>query len=144
MAFQITTAIDFDATPDKIWDTLTDFANYPLWSDFIQNIEGSPVVGNTLKVTLPGMTFKPRVLTSEPEKHFSWLGHLLFKGLFDGEHRFILSALPTGGTRLEHTEEFSGILAGLFRRKLDTSVRDNFIMFNIALKKAVEDKISKA
>ncbi len=139
MAFQITTFIDIDAPTEKVWATLTDFERYPLWSPFIQKIEGYPQVGKKIKVTLPGMTFRPRVVALDHGKHFSWLGNLLFKGIFDGEHHFILSELANGGTRLEHSEKISGVLTRLFQHKLDVSVNDHFIMFNTALKNSVEN-----
>ena len=44
------------------------------------------------------MTFKPKVLTYQVNKEFSWIGHLLFTGLFDGKHKFELIDNGNGTT----------------------------------------------
>lgn len=80
------------------------------------------------------MTFKPKVLVFEPEKEFRWLGHLLFPGLFDGEHIFELTDQGNGTTVLVHMEKFKGILVPLFQKMLDTNTLEGFNAMNRALK----------
>ena len=65
----------------------------------VRSAEGSLTPGSKLTVRLQppgskGMTFKPTVLKADPGGELRWIGHLLFPGLFDGEHHFII----------EHTE----------------------------------------
>jgi hypothetical protein len=48
---------------------------------------------------------------------------VLFKGLFDGEHYFILEPLEDGKTKLTHGETFSGILVPLFAKTLQKTER---------------------
>src|SRR5690554_2844594 len=93
---QIETEILIDAAPEAVWKVLTDFENHPLWNPFIQSIEGEKVVGKTLVVSIKppdgnGMTFRPEVLVFEPYREFRWRGKLGIKGIFDGEHYFLLS-----------------------------------------------------
>jgi len=95
MAKEIKTEIVIQATPEKIWSILTDFENYPNWNPFISTIEGNAVRRNKIKVSIhpPGgkkMTFRPIVITKKDEKELSWRGKVLFRGLFDGEHKFEL------------------------------------------------------
>ena len=76
-----------------------DFKSYPEWNPFIVSAEGEPTVGARLKIDIqpPGgkkMTFKPKVITADRGKEFTWLGRLLFPGLFDGEHSFKFEELP--------------------------------------------------
>ena len=84
------------------------------------------------------MKFTPTVLKVEPNRALRWLGHLLFPGLFDGEHIFELETAGEKATQFIQREEFNGILVGLFRKNLDTSIKSGFIAMNAALKKEVE------
>jgi hypothetical protein len=34
------------------------------------------------------MRFRPTVLKAEPPRELRWLGHFVFRGIFDGEHIF--------------------------------------------------------
>ena len=42
---EIKTEIIIDSKPEKVWEVLTDFENYPTWNPFIQNISGEQKVG---------------------------------------------------------------------------------------------------
>ena len=95
-------------------------------------------VGNIIKAELGGMTFKPEVLVYEKNKEFKWIGKLLFKGLFDGEHRFQLMDNSDGTTTFIQSEKFSGLLVRLFAKKLDRETKGDFVAMNEALKKRVE------
>jgi len=140
---EILTNIEIDAPVDAVWSVLTDFAGYGRWNPFIRQISGELRRGAQLQVTLgpPGkrpLRFKPIVQLVEPQKALHWLGHLLFTGLFDGEHIFELEAAGPNATRFVQREKFSGILVGLFRKNLDTDIKNGFIAMNEALKKEVE------
>ncbi|MEL7148038.1 MAG: SRPBCC domain-containing protein [Bacteroidota bacterium] len=134
----IYTTIKINATPDSVWNVLTDFDKYPEWNSFINTITGKLSVGKQITVQLPGMTFKPRVLTVEKDSELKWLGSLLFKGLFDGEHRFLLIDNKDGTTTLEHSENFSGVLVKLFSGKLDNETKAGFEQMNEQLKQRAE------
>ena len=88
MANQIKTSIVINATPQKVWNILMDFEKYSEWNSFILKISGKQKEGEYLNVQMEGMRFKPKVIKIICGKEFRWLGHLLFKGIFDGEHIF--------------------------------------------------------
>ena len=149
MPFELRTEIVIDASADRVWSTLTDFARFPEWNPFVRAIEvdgalavdGAIAVGARLAIqlTTPAgkkMKFSPRVITLEPARHFAWLGRVLIPGLFDGEHHFELEPIDAGTTRFVHSERFSGVLVPLFRRSLDTDTRAGFEAMNRALKPA--------
>lgn len=138
MAKQIKTSIVINAAPEKVWKVLTDFNSYPAWNPFVKSVEGEVAVNNRIKIQLPGMKFQPRILAYEPAREFRWLGSLLFKGIFDGEHQFILQKNEDGSTTLVHGEQFSGLLVPLLSKKLDTETRAGFEEMNRALKSRVE------
>lgn len=145
MAKEIKTEILINATPDKVWAILTDFENYPNWNPFIKSIKGQVAVGNTITARMEppesnGMTFKPKVLEFETNKEFRWLGHLLFPGLFDGEHKFELIDNKNGTTTFIQSEKFKGILVPLFKKMLDNNTKNGFILMNQKLKELAENK----
>ena len=39
---QLHTSIDIDATPERVWEILTDFAAYPQWNPFMPEVTGTP------------------------------------------------------------------------------------------------------
>jgi hypothetical protein len=87
------------------------------------------------------MKFKPTILVRSENKELRWLGKLLFKGLFDGEHSFRIVDNENGTCTFYHEESFSGILVGLFAKKLDTDTKQGFIEMNEKLKELVEAKL---
>jgi hypothetical protein len=142
MAHELRTEIDIDAPPSSVWAILTDLSAYPDWNPFITSSEGSVGVGERLTNRLepPGgkaLTFKPTITAVEEGRVLEWLGRLVVPGLFDGRHRFEL--VPTGdGSRLIHTERFSGVLVPLLKKRLDTETLAGFAAMNTALKARAE------
>lgn len=134
----IHTSIDIHASRETIWKILTDFEKYPTWNPFVKSLTGEVKVGHSIKIVLPGMKFTPQVRTFEEQTEFSWLGHLWFKGLFDGEHKFHLTDLGNGITRFDHSEHFKGILVGAFAKRLDADTKPGFEEMNRALKARAE------
>lgn len=146
MAYDLHTEIEIDAPPARVWEVLTDLADYPAWNPFITSSAGTVAVGERLvnRLEPPGgkpLTFKPTVTEVEEGKALEWLGRLGVPGLFDGRHRFELA--PHGaGTRLVHAERFTGLLVPLFRSSLDNGTRAGFRAMNEALKARAEDDAS--
>lgn len=145
MAKEIKTEIIINATPEKVWSILKDFDNYPNWNPFIKSIKGEVKVGNkiTIRIEPPeskGMTFKPKILTFETNKELKWLGHLLFVGLFDGEHKFELIDNGNGTTTFRQSENFKGILVPFFKKQLDNNTKKGFEEMNKKLKELAEQK----
>lgn len=142
MAKEINTEILINATPEKVWSILTSFDDYPNWNPFIKSIKGEAKVGNKIKVNIEppnskAMTFEPRVLAFETNKELRWLGHLLFKGLFDGEHKFEIIDNGNGTTTFKQSEKFKGILIGLLNLE---KTKNGFEAMNEKLKEMAERK----
>ena len=66
------------------------------------------------------------------------MGHLLFPGLFDGEHKFELVDNHDGTTTFIQSEIFKGILVPLFNKMLDTNTVNGFNLMNQKLKELSE------
>jgi len=140
---QLHTEIEIGASAWRVWELLTDFASYPEWNPFIRSISGEPAPGERLQARLepPGgraMTFKPKVLTAEPNRELRWLGHLLVPGLFDGEHSFTIQPLEDDRVRFIQREAFKGLLVPLFAQSLESNTRRGFEEMNHALKERAE------
>jgi len=143
MAKEIKSEILINAMPEKVWSILTDFDKYPNWNPFIKSITGNVLVGNKITARLEppgakGMTFKPKVLVFETNKELRWIGHLLFPGLFDGEHKFELIYNGNGTTTFKQVEKFRGILVPLFKKMLDVNTFNGFNLMNKKLKELAE------
>ena len=81
--------------------------------------------------------FKPIILSVRPEREIRWLGTLFVKGLFDGEHYFLLDPIDADRTRLVHGEKFSGLLVGPLGNRLPAT-EQGFNAMNAALKQEAE------
>jgi len=141
---RIETKIEIEAPAARVWEILTDFDRTPSWNPFITSISGvlSPGARLSLHVAPPGrsaMRFRPVVLTVRPERELRWLGSVMVRGVFDGEHFFLLEPLGDDHTRLTHGEEFSGFLVGPMSGML-AATQAGFVEMNKALKKVAEGK----
>lgn len=139
----ISTQINIKSSPDKVWAVLTNFKNYPNWNPFIQSIEGEVTMGKRFNAVIQApnnkaMKFSPKVLVFDPYKEFKWIGHLLIKGLFDGEHRFQLVANSDGSTTFIQSEKFTGLLVPLFKSMLEKDTLLGFQLMNNKLKELCE------
>lgn len=139
---RISSAVHIAATPDQVWEVLTDFARFPEWNPFLIAAEGQAVPGTqlTLRLRLPvsgrEMEFKPTVLESEPGRLLRWRGRLGVPGIFDGLHSFELRSLH-GGTQVVQSERFSGILVPFSGAIINPS-EQGFTALTDALKHRVE------
>lgn len=140
MAKELKTTINIKAPIEQVWTTLLDFKNHPNWNPFIKKIEGNSTVGSQLKIEIDGMKFQPTVLTNNQHHEFKWLGKLWVNGIFNGEHRFVLSANEDGSTQLNHQERFTGILIPFMSKKFWKKTENGFLAMNEAMKKEVENK----
>lgn len=140
---EIYTEIEISASRDKIWQTFSDFEKYPDWNPFIRSLQGTPKTGNQLRVEIyppdaKSMLFKPKVLGYKEKESLRWKGHLIFPGLFDGEHIFELKDQTGGKVLFIQRERFSGILVPLFRSMLENNTRRGFELMNKKLKELCE------
>ncbi|HEX8368474.1 MAG TPA: SRPBCC domain-containing protein [Pyrinomonadaceae bacterium] len=145
MKKELYTEIEIAAPPEKIWQILTDFENYPNWNPFIRRIRGASAVGAKLEVFIQpagakGMTFKPTLLAVEKEKELRWRGKFFVSGLFDGEHFFKIQPLAENRAKFVHGENFKGLLVGFLAKSLDTDTLRGFREMNEALKLLAENK----
>ncbi|MEM9884580.1 MAG: SRPBCC domain-containing protein [Bacteroidota bacterium] len=136
---EIKTSIEISAPPEVVWNVLTKFSEYENWNPFLKSVEGDFVVGEKVKINAGGMKFNPKVLVYDRNKEIRWIGNLLFKGLFDGEHSFLIIDNGDGTSTFKQEEKFSGILVGLFEKRLDSETKSGFEEMNKKLKELSEE-----
>lgn len=143
---EITSEIDINASPDRVWDVLTNFKAYPEWNPFVRSITGKVEIGKRFKAFLQppnqkGKTFRPRVIKFVPRREFRWFGSLLIPGLFDGEHIFQLKSNAPKKVIFIQREIFKGILVPIILNHMEEKTRDGFNQMNAALKKRCESYV---
>lgn len=140
----LSSEIEINATPQRVWQVLTDFPALPDWNPFITSMDGELVAQERLKVRIepPGgmaMSFSPTVLKAEPGVELRWIGHVLMPGLFDGEHSFTIEQLGDERVRFIHAEKFTGVLVPLMGLMgVYKSTAAGFEAMNQALKERAE------
>ena len=70
VAFTLTSAVEIEAPPEKVWAVLTDLDSWAAWNPFIFHAEGEPAPGSTLTLKMRDtqgsvMTFTPTVRAAE-------------------------------------------------------------------------------
>ena len=135
--------IEIDAPAEVVWQLLADLDRWAEWNPFMRRGSGRLQVGERIEVHLKppdgmGMTIKPKLLKVEPRRELRWLGHLVFPGLFDGEHSFVIEPLAEGRISFVQREQFRGILAPLMLRWIGENTLAGFKAMNEALKAEAE------
>ncbi len=144
----ILSKINIQASPETVWQVLTQFEQYPQWSQFIQTISTADKkaiqVGNNLKVNIvppneDGMDFTPEVLVFNANEELRWKGDIAgMSFLFSGEHYFQLERTKNNHTTLTHGEEFHGWLLPLLWGTILENTPAGFENFNKAIKVKAE------
>lgn len=144
---QVETKIEISASPKAVYDQLMNFSSYPDWNPMVTSISGDATEGGKLEVDVKigtgnAQKFQPIVLRNEPNKEFRWVGVLLTRFLFRGEHYFIIDDHGQGedanSCTFTHGEKFSGLLIPIFKMQSGSELEGSFASFNNALKARVE------
>jgi hypothetical protein len=147
MAAEMRWFVDIEATPQRVWQVLTDVSAYPQWNPFITSTEGTSGTGGRVSVSLPPLnalvrpTLRPTVLEVVPPRRLRFrlrLARLGLPGLLDTEHTLTIAPNDDGGVRLWHQVRFRGILVPLMTRSLNRQNGPSFEAMNAALKARIE------
>ena len=140
---ELNNELEINASAERVWHLLTDFAQFPQWNPFIQRVSGEPVVGSQLDVTIQpsgteATTIRPIVLKAEPNRELRWRGQWLTPGLLDDEHIFTIEPLEAGRVRFTQREIFTGIFSSFAAHRRNTDMRRGFREMGQALKLRAE------
>jgi len=127
-----------EATPEQVWPVLTDAAAWPDWDSGVTKVEGRPVLGEKLSVTIeanPGRTFPVKVVQLSAPERMEFRGGMPL-GLFTGRRTYTLESEGTG-TRFTMREEYTGPLAGMIFKSIP-DLGPSFRQFAEGLKQQAE------
>jgi hypothetical protein len=146
---QLKCETEIEASPELIWQILTDLSAFPEWNPFIKGASGTLKKGEKLTVTMHptggrATTFKTTVLSVEPNRELRWIGHLGLPGLFDGEHFFGLNPLTSSRTLFVQREQFGGVLLPFLVGMLKRETSRGFSEMNLALKARAERRTAQS
>jgi hypothetical protein len=111
--FSATTTIQ--ASPETIWEILTDASAYPEVDPSCERIEGRIAAGEKLRAfsrLSPGRAFAVKVTDLQPGSVMVWRGGMPL-GLFTGERTFTTATSSDGEVTLTVREVFSGPMLAL-------------------------------
>ncbi len=132
------TSIEIRATPDKIWNILTDAPGWNSWNTTIDKVVGRIALGEKVKLFVklnPGRAFPVKVSSFDARRKMVWTGGMPL-GLFKGERTYVLA--PTnGGVEFSMTEVFSGLLSPLIEKSIP-DMQPAFDQFAACLKRRAE------
>jgi len=139
---QIRTDIEIDAPAAEVFAALADFEQYPAWNPYHRSVQGDFVEGAALSIHIQRpdgeeIDVPPHMQTIITDREISWGGGV--KGVFYGEHRFLLEARGPGVTHLQHDEDFWGV-AVRFTNISQAVLTEGYEGMNKALKIYVEAK----
>jgi hypothetical protein len=149
MAAEIHSFVDIEATPERVWEVLTDLPAYPEWNPFVRRAEGSFAVGGSPSLTFTPLstalrlTVRPTVLEATAGRRLRFiirLARLGVPGLFDAEHVLTLDRRDSGVVRLWEQARFRGLLTPLVTGLLNRNEAGAFATMNDALKLRVEGR----
>jgi hypothetical protein len=127
------------ASPEAIWDVLTDAAGYQTWDSGVERVEGRIAPGERIKVVSkanPGRAFPVKVTEFRPGQRMTWSGGMPL-GLFKGVRTFTLSPGDDGTTRFAMREEYTGPMLPLIWRSMP-DLGPSFAQFAEGLKRRAE------
>ncbi|MDH3326951.1 MAG: SRPBCC domain-containing protein [Gammaproteobacteria bacterium] len=134
----IYTEITINTPVEAVWAVLVNNQDYPNWNPYHVRVEGQLKKGEKLfvKIHKPNgakVEIEPHVMRIYPFKELTWGGGI--KGIFFGEHVFLLEAIDANTTRLIQKEEFSGIAIPFAALE---AIEEGYTQMNEALKQKLE------
>lgn len=139
---ELRTEIEIQASPEKVWQVLTDLDKYPEWNPFICHALGKAETGKTVDIDFQpdgkGLKLHCTVARFRSNRELSWKYHVMHPLLFRGEHIFTIEPLGENCVRFIDREEFNGLLVFTQAKDIDTNTKTGFEAMDKALKARVE------
>ncbi len=139
--------IEIEAPASVIWDVISDLDSYADWNPFLRSASGSIEEGARVELFIKpprakGTYINPQIVLIEEGKGFSWRNNILFPGLFDTEHYFIIDPIDDTRCRFVQGEEVTGLFVIPIIWLIGGATRRGFERMNEALKARCEDLLN--
>lgn len=140
---EVSTSIVINATPEQVWEVLTDFESYSDWSSTFQGLEGDIVNGGQVTAIFPdGMgnfIAFPHQLIYNDGVSFGWSDPvLIFPSIIDNHMYTVLGCGDE--TLFLQTDQFLGNDDNLSALGLANALLEGYQTFNSELKTEVESR----
>ena len=137
------TSVPIEASSERVWDVLTDFAAWSDWNPSVPRISGDCQVGSTLRMTLampgrPSANVSAVVTAADPHRRLHWHGTVGGERIFAGTREFDIEPQPDGAVVVTHVEDVSGLLFPVFKAVMGEAIQHHHSNFNVALKNRAE------
>ncbi len=134
--------IIIQATPEEVWEVLTNLNKHAEWNPLIYSAEGKIELGGKVRLSAKSgsidLNYKCLVVKLKSNREFQWKWHIVFPFLFRGEHAFTIEPINDKSVRFINIEIFKGILVPLFTKVIATDGKDGMVAMDKALKDRLE------
>jgi hypothetical protein len=112
--------IQIGASPEVVWDVLTDFERWPQWNPDVKSMsfQGAVAPGSEFRWKAGPGTIVSTLEQVDPPSYVRWRGRTMS---IKAMHEWRLGS-HEGGTHVETEESFSGLLARLFNGQLQKTL----------------------
>ena len=138
---EVHTEIEINAPVERVWQILTGFDHWSEWNPFLYRAYGKAEHGEHIELFFARPDAKEMKLNCtitklEPEHEWIWKYHVIWTGLFQGEHSFAVEKIDENRTRFVQREVFNGFLVPIFLKEAETA--SGFEAMDKALKARAE------
>lgn len=116
---EISREVMINAPKDKVWAAITDIDGWADSNSAINAASGDVVLGSALSITMrgenageDGPTYAPSITELDNGTSYRWSAKLVAEIIFTNDKLLLLEEVD-GGTKLTHTEYFSGMMVPL-------------------------------
>jgi hypothetical protein len=111
-------AINIRASANRIWELLTNAADFPRWNSTVSSLKGEIALGQKLQLRVPisDRTFTPKVTEFAPQQRMVWTDGAA--PMFKGTRTFTLTAKADASTDFAMVEVFSGLMLPMIKGSL--------------------------
>lgn len=142
---RIHTEIDIDAPADRVWEILTNFAEYPSWNPMIPKLTGQLSVGARLNFQISvnrrlKVPISVELITADAPRELRWVGPRFspLRRILSGSHYFKIDEMDDARVRFTHGEDFEGLAIPTTWRRAEKAIAPMYAALNRALKHRAE------
>lgn len=123
-------SILINATPQRVWNVLTNVAEWPRWQHDVDHVtvDGALGKGVSFEWNAGSTTIRSRVVLFIPDKTVAWTGRA---SVARAVHVLTLSTPDSGGTRVESMESMDGPLLSWFYSSSDLQSSEDQMLKNL-------------
>ncbi len=137
--------IEIKASPEDVWQVLTDLDKYAEWNPLLHDASGKPQVGEQVDISFRTASkegaIQCTVIEEKPNQELCWEYHVILPALFKGKHVFTIEPIGEEQVRFIDREIFNGLFVPFLAKDIDTNSKAAMETMDKALKARVEDQI---